>query len=56
MQNKLEVVTVRTEEAEGRLSVIDDKIMGNDEAEKKRQKLRKKEIKKFWTTRGELEN
>ena len=29
--------------------------MGNDEAEKKRQKLEKK-IKKFWTIRGELEN
>ena len=38
MQNKLEAVTVRTEEAEGRISEIEDKIMGKDEAKKKREK------------------
>ena len=38
MQNKLEVVTARIEEAEGRISEIEDKIMGKDEAEKKRDK------------------
>ena len=48
MQNKLEVGTARTEEAEGRIVDIEDKIMEKDEAEKKR--------KKFWITRGELES
>ena len=49
MQNKLEVVTARTEEAEERVSEIQDKIMEKDEAEKKWEK-------KFWITRGEIEN
>ena len=44
------MVTVRIEEAEGRISEIEDKIMGKGEAEKKRDK------KKFWTMREELEN
>ena len=35
MQDKLEAVTVRTEEAEGRISEIKDKIMAKDEAEKR---------------------
>ena len=39
VQNKLEVVTVRIEEAEGRISEIEDKIM-------EKMKLRKKEIRK----------
>ena len=38
MQNKLDVVTARKEEAEGRISEIEDKIMENDEVEKKRDK------------------
>ena len=38
MKNKLEVMRVRTEESEGRLSEIEDKIMEKDEAEKKRDK------------------
>ena len=38
MQIKLEVVTVRFEEAEGRIGDIEDKIMEKDEAEKKREK------------------
>ena len=38
MQNKLEVVTVRTEEAEGRISEIEEKLMEKDEAEKKQDK------------------
>ena len=36
MQNKLDAVTARMEEAEERISEIEDKIMENDEAEKKR--------------------
>ena len=48
MQNKLEVVTARIEEVEGRIGEIEYKSMEKDEAEKK--------IKKFWTMRGELEN
>ena len=38
MQNKLFSVTTRMEEAEGRISEIEDKIMENDEAKKKRYK------------------
>ena len=38
MQNKLEVVTERVEEAEGWISEIEDKIMEKDEPEKKRLK------------------
>ena len=38
MQNKPDAVTARMEEAEGRLSEIEDKIMENDEVEKKRDK------------------
>ena len=38
MQSKLEAVAVRTKEAEGRISEIEDKIMEKDEAEKKRDK------------------
>ena len=38
MQNKLEAVTVRNEEAEGRISGIEDEIMEKDEAEKKKDK------------------
>ena len=34
MQNKLEAVTARIEEAEGRIGEIEDKIMEKDEAEK----------------------
>ena len=33
MQNKLEAVTAKTEEAEGRIGEIEDKIMEKDEAE-----------------------
>ena len=36
MQNKVEVVTARSEESEGRLSETEDKIWKKDEAEKKR--------------------
>ena len=36
MQNKLDAGTARLEEAEGGISEIEDKIMENDEAEKKR--------------------
>ena len=50
VQNKLKVLTLNTEEAEGRLGEIEDTIMEKDEAEKKRDK------KKFSTIRGELEN
>ena len=38
MQNKLDAVTTRMEEAEERISEIEDKIMENDEAKKKRDK------------------
>ena len=38
MQNKIGAVTARMEEAEGRISEIEDKIMGKDEAKKKRDK------------------
>ena len=36
MQNKLEAVAVRTEEAEGRINEVEDKMMGKDEAGEKR--------------------
>ena len=36
MQNKLVAVTARMEEAEQRLTEIEDKIMESDEAKKKR--------------------
>ena len=36
MQNKPDAVTARTEEAEGRIGEIEDKIMENDEAKKER--------------------
>ena len=39
MQNKLDAGTARLEEAERRISEIEDKIMENDEAEKKREKI-----------------
>ena len=38
VQNKLEVMTARIEEAEGETGEIEDKIMEKDEAEKKRYK------------------
>ena len=38
MQNKLEAVTARIEEAKGRVSEIEDKIMEKNEVEKKRDK------------------
>ncbi|KAF0884849.1 LORF1 protein, partial [Crocuta crocuta] len=38
VQNKLEAVTASTEEAEGRIGEIEDKILGKDEAEKEREK------------------
>ena len=37
MQNKIEVVTVRIEEVEGRIGELEDKIM-EEEAEEKRDK------------------
>ena len=48
MQNKLDAVTARMEEADERIGDTEDKITEKEEAEKK--------IKKFWITRGELEN
>ena len=36
MQNKLDMVTVRTEEAEERIGEIEDKIMINNEVFKKK--------------------
>ena len=36
MKNKLEAVTMRIEEAEGRIGEIEYKIMGKDEVEKQR--------------------
>ena len=36
MQSKLEAVAVRTKEAEGRINEVEDKMMGKDEAGKKR--------------------
>ena len=39
MHNKLEVVTARTEEAEGKISEIEDKIMEKDKAKKKIKKI-----------------
>ena len=47
MQNKLEAVTARIEEAEGRISEIGDKLMEKDEAEKK-------EIKKILDQQGRI--
>ena len=44
----MEVATSRIEEAEGRIGELENKIMEKEEAEKK--------MKKFWITRGELEN
>ena len=38
MQNKLDAVTARMEEAEWRISEIEDKIMKNDEFKKRRDK------------------
>ena len=38
MQNKMEVTTARTEEAEERIGELEDKIMKKEEAEKKRDK------------------
>ena len=38
MQNKLDTVTVRVEEAEERTGEIEDKIMENNEAGKKEEK------------------
>ena len=38
MQNKLDTVTARMEEADERLGEIDDKIMENNEADKKRER------------------
>ena len=39
MQNKLDAVTARMQEAQGRISKTEDKILENDEAEKKRKKI-----------------
>ena len=36
MENKLDAVTARMEETEERIGEIEDKIIKNDEAEKKR--------------------
>ena len=49
MQNKLGAVTVSTEEAEERTGEIENKIMENDEAEKKRKR-------KLLDPRGELQS
>ena len=38
MQNKIDAVTARMEEAEGRISEIEDKIMENDEAERRKER------------------
>ena len=38
MQNKIEVTTARIEEAEERIGELEDKIMGKEDAEKKRDK------------------
>ena len=45
MQNKLDAVTARMEEAEERIGEIEDKIMENDEAEKKRKKYQTMRVK-----------
>ena len=39
MQNKLDAVTARMEEAEERISEIEDKIMENDEAKKREKNI-----------------
>ena len=39
MQNKLDIITMRPEEAEERTCEIEDKIMGKNEAEKRERKL-----------------
>ena len=38
MQNQLDTVTMRIEEAEERIGDIEDKILENNEAEKKRER------------------
>ena len=38
MQNRLDIITMRIEEAEDRIGDIDDKIMENNKAEKKRER------------------
>ena len=49
MQNKMEAAIARIEEAEERIGELEDKIM-------EKRKLRKREIKKIQSMRGELEN
>ena len=44
----MEATTSQIEEAEDRIGELEDKIMGKEEAEKKRDKFR--------STRGDLEN
>ena len=49
MQNKIETMTARIEEAEERIGELEDKVM-------EKRKLRQREIKKSRSMRGKLEN